>query len=291
MGDLIASADHFSFSYDNGKTYALKDLSFSLNRGESLGIIGPPKSGKTTLCLALSGVLRTFFSFGQWSGRVLISDIEVNEANLDRVISKTGILLEYPEIQITGIKPTVFEEVAFTLQQMGLDKLEIRIRVKHVLRSLGIEHLTSRSPIQLSGGEAKRLALATALVKDPELVVLDQPYSQLDLEGAGQLKKILRNLNLKEKSLIITECEAEHLLGVDNVMIIRDGASVAHGVPAEVLADPGLARNGVGLPTWVELAHKAALRAEYPTNRLKASYRSCRRFLKEIREHVVAQTK
>ncbi|MDA2925817.1 energy-coupling factor ABC transporter ATP-binding protein [Acidobacteria bacterium AH-259-G07] len=255
-----------------------------MSRGEALGVIGPSKAGKTTLCLALSGILQRFFKSGHAEGRLSVGGLEVHPQNFDHLVAITGTLLESPFLQISGIKLTVFEEVALTLQHMGIGRSEIASRVENVLAALKIEHLSQRSPLELSGGETKKLALASALVKDPELLVLDQPFSQLDPIGVQRLKTILKRFVSRGKALVIMENEPEHVLALDRVLALETGITLAYGSPDKVLGDTRLIERGFGVPLWIELAYLVKLRAQKNVTHLPTRYGESLAFLRDVRK-------
>lgn len=269
MTDYCASVVDLSFAYDQGGVPALRNISFNLSKGEVLAVIGPPQSGKTTLGLALSGALRCFFPASQWTGRASVAGVEVKPETFDQLILRAGMLFENPGVQISGTKPTVFEEIAGVLQNIGVARVELRDRVSAVLDQLGVRHLSSRSPVELSGGETQKVALATVLVKNPELVILDQPFSQLDLAGVAHLSRIVQALAKQSKGVVILESDASYCELAETELRLDKGRMIGYGALRDI-------------SPWSEAALLAGRRANTEFHG-STKYRDCLRFLYRLR--------
>lgn len=263
-----ASVENFSFAYDQGGIPALTEINFQLAKGEILLVTGPPKAGKTTLGLALSGVLGRFFARSYWMGKVSVAGIDVSADTFEQIIFHTGFLFENPALQISGTKPTVSGEVAGVLQNMGIAHGEIRDRVSAVLDQLAIGHLSDRNPVELSGGETQKVALATVLVKEPGLVVLDQPFSQLDPASTGQLSGIIKALSRQGRGVVLLEGDGSRWSFADTELRLEDGKASGYGPRDKI-------------PTWLEIAQAASARAKIDFNG-STRYADCMRILRRI---------
>ncbi len=162
--------NQLSFSYPDGHA-ALNSVSLSIQPCEKVALVGPNGAGKSTLMLNLNGILR-----GQ--GQVSVAGLELNEKNLGRIRAQVGLVFQSPDDQL--FSPTVYEDVAFGPLYQGLPEVEVRQRVEQALAVVGMSDYARRVSHHLSMGEKKRIAIATVLSMQPELLVLDEPTAGLD---------------------------------------------------------------------------------------------------------------
>lgn len=223
--------DNLSFSYTPGKEI-LRNLSLEIRAGEKYGIIGPSGSGKSTLLLHLNGVLRG-------EGSITIGDTQVNEKNLAKIRRMVGLVFQNPDDQL--FNPTVEEDVAFGPLNFGFTPEEVKTRVEKALCDMnltGFEKLTSH---HLSLGERKRVALATVLALQPEVIAFDEPFSNLDPSMVHQLMNRIRSM---ETTLVLVSQSILPLISIcDRIGIIRDGRLIASGPPKEIARDRELMRS------------------------------------------------
>jgi len=211
-------------------TPALKGVSLTVWEGERVAVLGPNGAGKTTLLLHLNGIL----GGGNASdGRVRICGEPLSRSSLKRIRRLVGLVFQNPEDQL--FCPTVYDDVAFGPQNMGLAETEVRRRVKEALRAVGMEGSEQRSPFHMSLGEKKRVALATVLAMDSQVLALDEPTSNLDPRGRRMLIELL-------KALGRTQLVATHELDVaselcSRAMVLSKGRLVADGSARDILAD------------------------------------------------------
>ena len=220
------------FRYRDG-THALRGVDFSIADGESVGLIGPNGAGKSTLLLHLNGLLPEAW---RGEGSVHVGGVQVGPDTLHEVRRKVGLLFQDPNDQL--FCPTVFEDVAFGPQQLGLPEAAVRERVTAALAEAGIPGFEARAPHHLSVGEKRRVCLAGVLACDPEILVLDEPSGSLDPRGRRELKELLRQI-------AITKLIATHDLELvvelcSRVIVLDEGAVVAEGPTVELLADEDL---------------------------------------------------
>lgn len=279
MANPIITVEDFSYSYRGTTKKALDGLSFSIEELECCGIIGPSEAGKTTLCYAIASVLPHYFSGGITEGQISTAGLDALSLHLDRMMKKVGLLIQNSGVFLSGIKPTVREEIAFSMENLGISRSEIVERIQSLTEELGIGHLAERDPLTLSGGEMQRVALASVLALDPEILVLDEPTSSLDQEGVGDLNVILKKLKGR-KTILLVEQRMELLPGlVDRLLVLREGKKVYHGLAEPFFSSFEHFEEDIGGPIWTRVCHEIATRAGRRTNTLPYTYRQALREL------------
>ena len=230
---LEIRVENLSYVYNPGtplQINALEDVNFVLPAGKVLGILGGTGSGKTTLIKNLNGLLLPT------KGRVLVDDVESSQygAGLRR---KVGIVFQRPERQL--FESTVARDISFALRrfsELNEAAIQDRVRAAAGLVGLDIEVVAERSPVELSGGEKRKAAIAGVLVNDPEVLILDEPAVGLDLPSITELVAFVRQLNeSKGRTVVIVSHDMEAFLPVLNLlMVLSDGRVAAFGHPGEV---------------------------------------------------------
>lgn len=220
--------EHLSFSYTDGHQ-ALKDVSLLVQPGEKAALVGPNGAGKSTLILHLNGILRG-------TGLVKVCGLEVIEKNLGRVRAMVGLVFQSPDDQL--FSPTVFDDVAFGPIYQGLPDNEIKTRVEEALAAVGMSDYVKRVSHHLSVGEKKRIAIATVLSMQPEVLVLDEPTAGLDPRARRSLIHLL-------KELPITMLVSSHDLMMvrellPRTIIMDEGQVVADGITDQIMHDEAL---------------------------------------------------
>ncbi|MCX8193612.1 MAG: energy-coupling factor ABC transporter ATP-binding protein [Nitrososphaeria archaeon] len=237
MREPVIIFEHFTYSYPT-KQNALIDVDLRIYSGETVGIIGPNGSGKSTLCKSLNGLVPHFYG-GTVRGRVYVTGIDTLETTVDKLSMKVGLVFQEPETQLSGLAITVEDEVGFGLSMLGVDPKLIRERVKQALRIVGLEGFEKRSPLELSGGEQQRLAIATVLAMRPEIIVLDEPVALLDPIGKYQVLSTIKKLAEEEGlTIIIAEHEIEELAYiVDKIVVLYEGKIISVNDSRTVLSE------------------------------------------------------
>lgn len=229
----IAILDKISYIYPNSKEFVLKDISLTVNKGEFLGIIGATGAGKTTLCLALTGIVPQFYG-GRFFGDMTIAGLDSLDHPVSVLAHHVGIVFEDPEVQITAT--SVENEIAFALENLCIPRDEILRRIPIVLKSVRLEGFEKKNPQELSGGQKQRLAIAAALALQPDLLILDEPTSQLDPIGSQEVFATVRAL--KEElgvAIVMASHAAEEMAEFcDRIALLADGKLLALGTPAEI---------------------------------------------------------
>ncbi|HII66528.1 MAG TPA: ATP-binding cassette domain-containing protein [Thermococcaceae archaeon] len=245
--------EELSFKYTGAKEYSLKNINLKVKKGEFLGILGASGSGKSTLCLTFNGIIPHSIK-GEFNGNVFVQGYNTKEASVAELSKLVGLVLQNPDSQLFNM--TVEEEVAFSLENLGLDVEEIRRRVYWSLKITGLEGLENEFPPNLSGGQKQRLVIASVLAMKPQILVLDEPTSQLDPLGREQVLSLITLLN-KEQSItiILVEHNTEYLFDfADRLIVLDKGELVMEGKPREVFEEAGFLRNlGIKIPTSVKI--------------------------------------
>lgn len=224
--DPIVTIQNLSFLYPDG-TPALKNLSLNIYSRECLALLGANGAGKSTLLLHFNGIL-------QGQGRISVLGCTLEKKYLKHIRTKVGLVMQNPDDQL--FLPTVKENVAFGLVNQGLPAAQIRDKVDSILERLGISHLAERFPYHLSLGEKKRAALASVLVSEPILLVLDEPTAGLDPGGRRELIELLKCLS-GTKVLATHDLELAWLLA-ERTVILKRGEILADGPSLEVYKSP-----------------------------------------------------
>jgi len=226
-----------TFSYPDGHR-ALRGVSFSIAPGEKVALVGPNGAGKSTLLLHLNGILR-----GQ--GSIEVCGQSLSEATLGAIRSAVGMVFQDPDDQLFSL--TVFDDVAFGPMYQGLPEAEVRGRVDRALAEVGMADRATRVSHHLSGGEKKRIAIATVLSMAPEILALDEPTSGLDPRARRGLIRLLGELPM---TMLVSTHDLRMVRELlPRTIILDSGLVVADGPTAELLSDPGLLHaHGLEMP-------------------------------------------
>jgi energy-coupling factor transport system ATP-binding protein len=244
-GPPAVSCENLAFSYPGSEGAALSSLSFEARAGEYVGVVGPNGGGKSTLLRLLNGLLKAD------SGTISLAGLDPTSEPFE-VRKRVGMLFQNPENGI--IAPIVEDDVAFGLENLGVQREEMRERVREAIRAVGLEGYERREPHILSGGEKQRVALAGLLAMEPEILLLDEPTSMLDAAGRSEVLERLDELRGTRTVLHVTH-HLDELLGADRVLVLNAGKLVADVSPEHLVADPDLLRdNRLALPSTLRLA-------------------------------------
>jgi energy-coupling factor transport system ATP-binding protein len=249
-GPPLVSTQNLTYSYPASERAALADLTFELRAGEYVGVVGPNGGGKSTLVRLLNGLLRPD------SGIVRIGELDpATEPYLVR--KRVGMLFQNPENGL--VAPFVEDDVAFGLENLGVQRPVMRERVREAIRAVGLEGYERREPHTLSGGEKQRVALAGILALDPQILLLDEPTSMLDAAGRREVLSRLEGLRGARTILHVTH-HLEELLDADRVLVLNAGRLVADVRPERLVSDAGLLKeNRLMLPPTLRLAASLGL--------------------------------
>jgi len=253
----IVNLQDVTYKYPLTDTPALQNINLHVNEGEFLAIIGPNGAGKSTLCYTLAGFVPHFFK-GELTGLVEVLGKESLNSTLSEWVLNVGLAFQNPFNQISGAKYTVFEELAFGLENIGIPREEMKARVEDAMKLTGISDLAERSPYSLSGGQQQRVALTSILVMQPKVLVLDEPTSQMDPIGTREVFGVIRRMAERGMTVIVVEHKVEWIAQfADRVIALKDGQIILDGTPSEVLTSPLLQENGFGISRYTSVARKA----------------------------------
>lgn len=251
------------YAYADGPV-ALQDVDVTIENGRKIALVGPNGAGKSTLMLTFNGILRPT------TGEVLFkgSPLKYNSSSLREIRRKVGMVFQNPDDQIFA--PTVYQDVAFGPLNLGFPKERVDRYVGYALSYVGLSGYERRPPHHLSGGEKKRVAIAGVLAMEPEVMILDEPTSNLDPATAEEMMEMLDELNCGGKTIIISTHDVELAYRwADEVMLMESGRLLKVGSPSQVFDDPELiARARLKLPLimdiYKELASRGVLNGSKP---------------------------
>lgn len=258
MSVLIEIQD-LNFTYQPGSPYqrdALKNITFSLNTGEFLGIVGANGSGKSTLVQHLNGLL--------WPtrGKVIVCGVDTTNKELrDQLWKQAGLVFQHPEQQI--FEATIFDEVAYGPKNLGLNQEEIKNRVYNALRKVGFipEETVHLAPITLSGGMRRRVAIAGILAIQPQVLILDEPMAGLDSIGRSLMLDLIKNRQQTrtETTVMISHSLKDIVTLVDKIAVLDQGNLAFYGEVEELLDKAELlSRCRLELPDYLQVMNSLA---------------------------------
>lgn len=288
MEECIITISNLSFSYPNGVN-ALKKINLKIKKGEYLVVMGANGAGKTTLSLCLNGIIPNVLE-GDYEGEVYVEDMKTVEHRVYELAQKVGIALQDPETQI--FSPTVKTEVAFGPENLGVPREEILRRIKYSLEVTRLVGMEERPPHQLSGGQKQRLALAAAIAMQPEVLVLDEPTSQLDPIGTVEVFNVVKSLNKEHNiTIVMNEHKSDEIAMVaDRLIILRQGEIIASGDPHDIFGDEELMNKAILKPPQVtELMYQ--LRKKVKIDKMPITVDEAEHFLRDLIERKVIKVK
>ena len=255
MCDPVIQIEKLTYSYPGRSESTLVDVNLRVDRGEFVLLTGPTGCGKSTLLKTVNGLIPHLLG-GALAGRVRVDGIETCEAGMASLSQKVGLVFQNPDDQI--FSTMVLDEVAFGPENLALPREEIRRRVARVLEAVGLEGLEHRSTQMLSGGQKQRLVVASVLSMAPDILLLDEPFSQLDPRGAREVLEVVRRLNGKGMTVVLVEHRIHEVIDAATRMVVMDqGRILLDGSPREVFEHGHvLGRLGLRIPDSVVFSWK-----------------------------------
>jgi len=221
--------EHLSFAYPDGHP-ALRDVSLTIAPGEKVALVGPNGAGKSTLMLHLNGILKST------SGTVRVCGLDLQPSNMGQVRAAVGLVFQDPDDQL--FSPTVFDDVAFGPLYQGLASAGVKERVDQALAAVGMGAYRDRVSHHLSVGEKKRIAIATVLSMQPEILVLDEPTAGLDPRARRSFINLLRDL---DQTMLVSTHDMRLVAELfPRTVVMDEGRIVADGLTDAILNDPAL---------------------------------------------------
>jgi energy-coupling factor transporter ATP-binding protein EcfA2 len=263
----IVNLQNVTYKYPLTDSPALQNIDLQVNEGEFVAVVGPNGAGKSTLCYTIAGFVPHFFR-GELTGMVEVAGVESHKSTLHEWVLNVGLAFQNPFNQISGAKYTVYEELAFGLENIGIPRDEIKVRVEDAMNLTGIRDLADRSPYSLSGGQQQRVALTSILVMQPKVLVLDEPTSQMDPVGTREVFGVIREMAHRGLTVILVEHKVEWIAAfADRVIALKDGSILLEGTPSEVFTSDFLVENGFGISRYTSVARKAKEQGLWPRER------------------------
>src|SRR5688572_10855038 len=253
----IVNLQKVTYKYPLTDSPALQNINLQVQEGEFVAIIGPNGAGKSTLCYTIAGFVPHFFK-GELSGIVEAAGVESHNSSLSEWVLNVGLAFQNPFNQISGAKYTVFDELAFGLENNGIPREEMKARVEEAMELTGISDLADRSPYSLSGGQQQRVALTSILVMQPQVLVLDEPTSQMDPIGTREVFGVIRTMAERGMTVILAEHKVEWIAQfADRVIALYEGQILLEGKPQELLTSDLLLDKGFSISRYTWVAREA----------------------------------
>lgn len=255
----IVTISNFGYAYptltpDGPSVWILHDVNLEIQAGEFVSIMGATGSGKTTLCLALNGIVPQSTG-GTMRGQILVDGLNTKRTPVQELAQHVGVVFQDPETQF--LTTTVEAEIAFGLETQGVEGLEMRERIAWTLELVGMRGFEKHSPFRLSGGQKQRVSIAAMLALLPKVLVLDEPTASLDPLGKTEIFNVLRTLRAERKmTILLVEQDSEQIAEFsDRVIVLHDGQIALADTPTQVFAKVAQMREiGVAIPQVSELA-------------------------------------
>jgi energy-coupling factor transport system ATP-binding protein len=246
--------ENLNFRYQNSD-FRLKNINLKIDRGEFVFIAGQSGAGKSTLLYCLTGLIPHYIKEGEMKGDVWIDNLNTKEVSLTDLSRKIGIILQNPESQIFGM--TVEEDLAFALENMGIPRYEIGRRINKVLNLLELRKFRNKAPEILSGGQKKRLIIGSILSLNPEILVLDEPFSNLDPSGIQLVASTLEKLKKVGKIIILADRKIEHVIHLVDRVIVLDKGKIIGDLPLRKFSENRnlVKRSGIIIPQVLKLSY------------------------------------
>ena len=226
--------NNFSFRYNSRNDKILEDINLSIKSNEITVLAGPTGCGKSTLLRAIVGLIPNMYE-GEYTGDVIVDGIKIRDAEIKEIAKRVGFVFQNPENQIFMF--SVERDIAFGLENLGLEQEIIKKRISKIMKTLNITHLAKKAPHELSDGQKQRTALAGVLAMEPKILILDEPTSLLDPKTAMEFMELINKLCKEEgMSIIIVEHRLDLVLKYANKLIVlSEGKVISDDTPENVL--------------------------------------------------------
>lgn len=249
MAEIVLK--NVSYRYPLEEKQVVRNFTYCFEQGKVYGLIGENESGKTTLCNIIRGFIPELYR-GKLEGEILINGRKIDTYGSGELASIVGYSFQNPFVQISGVKDNVYEEIAYGMENIGIPRGRMIERVDELVKIFHLEELVDKNPYELSGGQKQRVALASMIALDPEVVIMDEPTSQLDPKSTEDIFEIVNILKKQGKTIILIEHKIDLIAEYcDSILLMHNGELVMHGESKEVLTDPKVLEYGGQLPQIV----------------------------------------
>ena len=234
--NIVLRLSGVTYSYAGTKKRVLKDINLEIKQGEFVGIIGANGAGKSTLCYCFNGLIPLAHG-GNLRGEVIVRGVNTRDSSVPAIAQWVGLVFSNPEAQLTQL--SVADEIAFGPANLGVPLQEINTITMEILEMVQLQGLESRNTRELSGGQQQRLAIASVLAMRPEILVLDEPTSNLDPRGVVEVYSAVEKLNREKNTTVIMVDHAVDQLSefATRVIALHNGEIIADGPPEEVFGN------------------------------------------------------
>ena len=248
---MAIEVKNISYTYPGSTVTAVENVSMKIEKGERVAIIGQNGAGKSTTVKLMNNIYKPT------SGEIIIDGINTKNQTTAQTAPHVGYVFQNPFNQITGARDTVYGEIAYGLENFGVPVAEIKTRVEKIMEITNTTYLQEKNPFELSGGQQQRVALASVLVLEPDILVIDEPTSQLDPQVTERVFEIIKTMKQMGKTIILVEHKMELVAEYcDEVVVLHQGKVIRHGDKHDVLSEIELEKFGVMLPLTVYLANE-----------------------------------
>jgi energy-coupling factor transporter ATP-binding protein EcfA2 len=230
----IIKFKNFHFRYKGNDEYALKNINLEIGSNKFILLAGETGSGKTSLIRCMNGLIPQFYA-GYYKGHVEISGKNTNETTISELSNDVGIVFQNPENQL--ITMNVEHEIAFGLENLGISREIIGEKIKEVVEITEIESIIDKAPFEISGGEQQRVAIASILVLEPKVIILDEPTANLDPLFARKILNLLKKIQVEKKiTIIISEHRMDLIIPlVDEIILMKESEILAHDTKNNII--------------------------------------------------------
>lgn len=230
----LITFNNFHFRYKKNKEYQLNNINLKIDVNKFILLCGETGSGKTTLIRSMNGLIPQFYP-GYYKGNVIVNEKDTSETPIAELARDVGIVFQNPENQLIAMD--VENEIAFGMENLGFPKEKMREKLNNITRTMEIEHLLDKAPFELSGGEEQRVAIASILVLEPKILILDEPLSSLDPYMAEKIIFLLKKIQIETNTtIIISEHRMDLILPVvDEIILMSNGSVLEHDTKEKII--------------------------------------------------------
>ena len=230
----LITFNNFHFRYKKNKEYQLNNINLKIDENKFILLCGETGSGKTTLIRSMNGLIPQFYP-GYYKGNVIVNGKDNSETPIAELAKDVGIVFQNPENQLIAMD--VENEIAFGMENLGFPKEKMIEKLKNITRTMEIEHLLDKAPFELSGGEEQRVAIASILVLEPKILILDEPLSSLDPYMAEKIIFLLKEIQIETNTtIIISEHRMDLILPVvDEIILMSNGYVLEHDTKENII--------------------------------------------------------
>lgn len=277
----VISLKNVSYRYPLEERLVIQNITCDFEQGKVYGLIGENESGKTTLCNIIRGFIPEIYR-GELSGEIFLKKKPVSGYHSGELAKIIGYSFQNPFVQISGVKDTVFEEIAYGMENIGISREKMLQRVEELVKLFHLEKLVDKNPYELSGGQKQRVALASVIALNPEIIILDEPTSQLDPKSTEEVFEIISYLKNQGKTIILIEHKIDLIAEYcDEILLMNQGRIVMKGETKEVLQDPNVLQFGGQLPQVVLYFLERAKRGETINNQIPLTVKEASDMIKK----------